>query len=105
MATEGTALMIENENIPVETVGKIGSSGRNLLEVIRKGEVQFVVNTLTKGKQPARDGFRIRRECAEGGVVCLTNLDTAVALLEVLESISFSAHALSSFTKNEKVFI
>ncbi|MDR7074500.1 carbamoyl-phosphate synthase large subunit [Fictibacillus barbaricus] len=105
MATEGTALMIENENIPVETVGKIGSSGRNLLEVIRKGEVQFVVNTLTKGKQPARDGFRIRRECAEGGVVCLTNLDTAVALLEVLESISFSAHALSSFTKNEKVFV
>ncbi|WNB90464.1 carbamoyl-phosphate synthase large subunit [Bacillus sp. NEB1478] len=105
MATEGTAHMIEKENIPVEVVGKIGSPGRNLLEVIRKGEVQFVVNTLTKGKQPARDGFRIRRECAEGGVVCLTNLDTAVALLEVLESISFSAHALSSFTKREKVFV
>ncbi|RZT23009.1 carbamoyl-phosphate synthase large subunit [Fictibacillus sp. BK138] len=105
MATEGTASIIEKEGIPVDVVGKIGSAGRNLLDVIRKGEAQFVVNTLTKGKIPARDGFRIRRECAENGVVCLTNLDTSVALLEVLESISFSAHALSSFTKNEKVLV
>ncbi|MFG6497416.1 carbamoyl-phosphate synthase large subunit [Fictibacillus sp. UD] len=105
MATEGTASIIEKEGIPVDVVGKIGSEGRNLLEVIRKGEAQFVVNTLTKGKLPARDGFRIRRECAENGVVCLTNLDTSVALLEVLESISFSSHALSSFTKKEKVLV
>jgi carbamoyl-phosphate synthase large subunit len=105
MATEGTASIIEKEGIPVDVVGKIGSKGRNLLDVIRKGEAQFVVNTLTKGKIPARDGFRIRRECAENGVVCLTNLDTSVALLEVLESISFSAHALSSFTKKEKVLV
>ncbi|MGA4720323.1 carbamoyl-phosphate synthase large subunit [Fictibacillus nanhaiensis] len=105
MATEGTASIIEQEGIPVDVVGKIGSEGRNLLDVIRKDEAQFVVNTLTKGKIPARDGFRIRRECAENGVVCLTNLDTSVALLEVLESISFSAHALSAFTKKDKVLV
>jgi carbamoyl-phosphate synthase large subunit len=105
MATEGTASIIEKEGIPVDIVGKIGSEGRNLLEVIRRGEAQFVINTLTKGKVPARDGFRIRRECAENGVVCLTNLDTSAALLEVLESISFSAHALSPFNKNAKVTV
>ena len=50
--------------------------------MIRNGEAQFIINTLTKGKQPERDGFRIRREAVENGVPCLTSLDTALAILE-----------------------
>ncbi|NPC92502.1 carbamoyl-phosphate synthase large subunit [Bacillus sp. WMMC1349] len=89
LATEGTADSLRQAAIPVKTVGKIGQEGRNLLDVIRNGEAQFVVNTLTKGKQPQRDGFRIRRESVENGVACLTSLDTAEAILRVLESMSF----------------
>ncbi|MDA7025937.1 carbamoyl-phosphate synthase large subunit [Bacillus sp. CLL-7-23] len=89
LATEGTADYLRQAAIPVRTVGKIGQEGRNLLDVIRNGEAQFVVNTLTKGKQPQRDGFRIRRESVENGVACLTSLDTAEAILRVLESMSF----------------
>ncbi|MDA1475615.1 carbamoyl-phosphate synthase large subunit [Bacillus changyiensis] len=89
LATEGTADYLRQAAIPVKTVGKIGQEGGNLLDVIRNGEAQFVVNTLTKGKQPQRDGFRIRRESVENGVACLTSLDTAEAILRVLESMSF----------------
>ncbi|MEC1260796.1 carbamoyl-phosphate synthase large subunit [Bacillus swezeyi] len=91
LATEGTAGYLREASVPVKTVGKIGEEGTNLLDVIRNGEAQFVVNTLTKGKQPARDGFRIRRESVENGVACLTSLDTAEAILRVLESMSFRA--------------
>lgn len=91
LATEGTADCLREASVPVRTVGKIGEDGTNLLDVIRNGEAQFVVNTLTKGKQPARDGFRIRRESVENGVACLTSLDTAEAILRVLESMSFRA--------------
>ena len=62
--------------------------------MIRNGEAQFVINTFTKGKQPERDGFRIRRESVENGVPCLTSLDTAEAILRVIESMNFSAEAM-----------
>lgn len=94
LATEGTAKIIQEANIPVTVVNKIGEKEPHLLDVIREGKAQFVVNTLTKGQQPMRDGFRIRRESVENGVVCITSIDTAEALVKVLESITFASEAM-----------
>ena len=94
VATEGTAKVLEAENIEVRTVGKIGTEGPTLIDVIQKGQAQLVINTLTKGKQPARDGFRIRRETVENGVPCLTSIDTAAAMLSVIESMTFQTDAM-----------
>jgi carbamoyl-phosphate synthase large subunit len=103
IATSGTAALLEQSGIPTAIVGKIGEEGTNLLDVIRNGEAQFVINTLTKGKQPARDGFRIRRESVENGVTCLTSLDTAEAILRVIESMTFSAEAMGKTEKSREV--
>ncbi|PJN87082.1 carbamoyl-phosphate synthase large subunit [Bacillus sp. mrc49] len=103
IATSGTAALLKQSGIPTAIVGKIGEEGRNLLDVIRNGEAQFVINTLTKGKQPARDGFRIRRESVENGVTCLTSLDTAEAILRVIESMTFSAEAMGKMEKSREV--
>jgi carbamoyl-phosphate synthase large subunit len=103
MATSGTAAVLEAAGLRVKVVGKIGSEGKTLLDVIHHGEAQFIINTLTKGKQPERDGFRIRREAVENGVPCLTSLDTADAILKVIESMNFSAEAMTS-VKKEAVF-
>ncbi|MFC5588491.1 carbamoyl-phosphate synthase large subunit [Sporosarcina soli] len=94
LATEGTAKTFQEAGIEVETVGKIGSEGPTLIDVIQKGGAQLVINTLTKGKQPERDGFRIRRESVENGVPCLTSIDTADALLRVIESITFQTEEM-----------
>ena len=94
MATSGTADYLKESGIPVSVVNKIGADGPNLLDVIRNGEAQFVINTFSKGKQPERDGFRIRREAVENGVACLTSLDTAEAILRVIESMNFSTEAM-----------
>lgn len=94
MATSGTAEFLKKAGIPVSVVSKIGSEGPDLLDVIRNGEAQFVINTFSKGKEPERDGFRIRRESVENGVPCLTSLDTAEAILRVIESMNFSAEAM-----------
>jgi carbamoyl-phosphate synthase large subunit len=94
VATSGTASYLEAAGIKVKTVGKIGAEGPNLIDQIRGGKAQLVVNTLTRGKQPERDGFKIRRESVENGVPCLTSLDTAEAILRVLESMTFSAGAM-----------
>ena len=94
LATKGTADYLKNAGVSVTVVGKIGTEGPDLLDVIRNGEAQFVINTFSKGKEPERDGFRIRRESVENGVPCLTSLDTAEAILRVIESMSFSAEAM-----------
>lgn len=103
MATGGTAAVLESAGLRVKVIGKIGSEGKTLLDVIHNGEAQFIINTLTKGKQPERDGFRIRREAVENGVPCLTSLDTADAILKVIESMNFSAEAMAAEEK-EAVF-
>ncbi|MEH7745081.1 carbamoyl-phosphate synthase large subunit, partial [Neobacillus drentensis] len=103
MATSGTAAVLEEAGLRVKVVGKIGTEGKTLLDVIHHGEAQFIINTLTKGKQPERDGFRIRREAVENGVPCLTSLDTADAILKVIESMNFSAEPMAAM-KKEAVF-
>ncbi|WP_239749463.1 carbamoyl-phosphate synthase large subunit [Mammaliicoccus sp. O-M53] len=92
-ATAGTAKYFNEQNIPVYTVGKIGGE-HDLLSVIQKGEVQLVVNTMTKGKLYDRDGFQIRRESVENGIPCLTSLDTANALADVIESMTFKTEQM-----------
>jgi carbamoyl-phosphate synthase large subunit len=93
-------MYLKTKNIPVEEVEKVESSGtNNLLDIIRTGQAQLVINTMTKGKEIARDGFRIRRESVENAVPCLTSLDTAWAILKVLESLVFSVDSM----KQEKV--
>ncbi|MGG3987871.1 carbamoyl-phosphate synthase large subunit [Bacillus smithii] len=94
LATSGTAKYLQMGGISAETVGKIGSKQPDILDVIRQGQAQFIINTLTKGKQPQRDGFKIRREAVENGIPCLTSLDTAEAILRVLESMTFSMEAM-----------
>lgn len=93
-ATEGTADFISQANIPVIKVKKIGATEPNVLSVIENGEVQYVINTLTSGKRPRSDGFRIRRESVEHGIACLTNLDTANAILHIIDSMTFQARPI-----------
>jgi carbamoyl-phosphate synthase large subunit len=94
IATGGTAEAIAQAGLPVTTVNKLSEGSPNILDLIRSGDAQFVVNTLTKGKTPERDGFRIRREAVENGVVCMTSLDTVRALVNMLEAINFSSRAM-----------
>jgi carbamoyl-phosphate synthase large subunit len=96
MATEGTAKTLEEAGIRVKEIGKIGEQGATLVDAIQNGRAQLVINTLTRGKQPERDGFRIRRESVENGVPCLTSLDTARAMLGVIESMTFSAEEMGA---------
>ncbi|WP_281190822.1 carbamoyl-phosphate synthase large subunit [Staphylococcus schleiferi] len=89
IATEGTAKKLAEHAIKVQTVDKIGGHD-DLITKIQNGDVQIVINTMTKGKTIERDGFQIRRASVENGVPCLTSLDTANALTNVIESMTFS---------------
>jgi len=101
MATEGTAALLEEMGIPVERVHKIGEGRPNVVDVIRERKVDLVLNTPTRGKIPKRNGFQMRRAAVEFRVPCLTALDTANALIEVLKTRKqgdeFSVRALNDY--------
>ncbi|MDP3045511.1 MAG: carbamoyl-phosphate synthase large subunit, partial [Bacillota bacterium] len=85
-ATQGTAKMLEAEGVKVRVARKLDESSPNIIDLIRTNQIHLVINTLTKGKAPERDGFRIRRAAVEMGVPCLTSLDTAEVVIEVLDA-------------------
>ena len=84
-ATEGTASMIEAAGLPVKMISKKLSEGHpNVVDIINDGTVDGVVNTITGGQIPLRDGFYIRRAAAEKRIPCFTSLDTVRAAVETL---------------------
>ncbi len=87
VATCGTAKTIAAAGLPVEKVNKVNEGSPNIIDLIKAGKIDLVINTLTKGKAPERDGFRIRRTAVEHAVPCLTSLDTTAVILDVLKSL------------------
>ena len=103
-ATEGTAAMIEAVGLPVRMISKKLSEGHpNVIDIINDGTVNGVVNTVTGGRIPLRDGFQIRRAAAEKRIPCFTSLDTARAAVEALLSGNqiYSAQPLPDYRNKE----
>lgn len=94
LATEGTGKYFEEHGLKVKKIGKIDKSEYSVLDAIQNGDVDIVINTTTKGKSSEKDGFKIRRKATENGIISFTSLDTANALLKVIEAMSFRVQAL-----------
>jgi carbamoyl-phosphate synthase large subunit len=94
LATSGTAEALKAAKLPVKVVKKIGEGSPNLLDEVRAGNAQLVINTLSKGKDVESDGFKVRRAAVESGIQCLTSLDTTSALITSLENHNYGVDVL-----------
>ncbi len=85
-ATEGTAVMLRAIGLAVEQVPKRLEEGHpNVVDVIREGLVDVVINTPGGGQAATlRDGFQIRRAAAERRIPCFTSMDSASAAVSAL---------------------
>ena len=96
LATAGTAAFLNEHGIHVKTVKKISEDDENnVLDIIRKGKVNYVINTMSNEKEVTNDGFLIRRVSAENNISCFTSFDTANAILKVLESLNFTTISMN----------
>ena len=83
--TKGTATYLNNYGLHVELVNKISEPGKNnILDLLESGKVDYVISTSTKGRQPMREGVRIRRKAVERSIACLTAIDTAKVLVDCI---------------------
>lgn len=93
LATEGTAKALEKAGVPVTTVGKLGEED-SLLKQMMDQKIQMVVNTISNEKESEDDGARIRSAAISHDIPLFTSLDTVEAILQVLESQSFTTQSL-----------
>ncbi len=84
-ATGNTAHRLHQNYVATSAVKKIGEGKPDILDLIQSGKLNLVINTPTRGRQPKRDGFKIRRKSVEQSIPCLTSLDTARAVIAGLK--------------------
>ncbi|MGV3010002.1 carbamoyl-phosphate synthase large subunit [Streptococcus thoraltensis] len=94
-ATQGTAEYLGKNGIDARLVNKIGENQeQDIPALVRAGKVQAIINTVGSKRTTDKDGQIIRSSAIEQGVPLFTALDTADAMLKVLESRGFRTEAI-----------
>ena len=84
-ATPGTREVLLADGIAAELVVKIGPQRPHLLDFMRNGEAQMIVNTVS-GPASARDATAIRAEALGRKITLMTTLAALAAAVEGLET-------------------
>ena len=96
-ATHGTAEFLKSRGIRTRTRKKLSEGSEEILESLRSGHVNYVINTRDPGSMSHNtDGAEIRRCAVENNVTMFTALDTVRVLLEVLEEITLCISTIDS---------
>ncbi|HEX6963961.1 MAG TPA: carbamoyl phosphate synthase large subunit, partial [Lacipirellula sp.] len=86
LATDGTARILEEADVPSRRVKKISEGHPNLLDFLTDGEVALVMNT-PRGKGARTDEGKIRAAAVQAGVPCLTTIEAATAAVRAMEAL------------------
>ncbi|MDL2286130.1 carbamoyl-phosphate synthase large subunit [Desulfococcaceae bacterium OttesenSCG-928-F15] len=93
-ATPGTKRVLEEHGIATELVVKIGPRRPHLLDFMRNGEVNLLVNTVS-GSKSARDATRLRAEALARHVTTLTTIAALRAAVEGVEARQISMRSVA----------
>jgi carbamoyl-phosphate synthase large subunit len=85
-ATEGTARTLESVGLKVRKIFKVNEGRPNAVDLLKNGEVQWVINT-PLGRDAFFDEGSIRKEALRLKIPCLTNLSAALAACEAVETL------------------
>ena len=73
VATHGCAKIIEQAGMAVRPVNKVQEGRPHIVDMLKNGEVDFIINT-TEGKQAIADSFMIRRTALQNKVCYTTTM-------------------------------
>lgn len=83
-ATSGTASMLNKNFIAASVVRRVSEEKPNVMTLLDSGKIDYVISTSAKGRIPAFDSVKIRRKTVERSICCLTAIDTANAVADIL---------------------
>jgi len=79
LATRGTAAAIEAAGVTVKLVNKVGEGRPHIVDMIKNGEVNLIINTVESKPSAMRDSYSIRHAALQGRVTYYTTLAGARA--------------------------
>ena len=85
-ATGGTAKALAAIGVPVNKLFKVTEGRPNVLDMIKNGEIQFIINT-PSGKMPREDEVKIRSAAVANRIPIMTTLSGAKASLRGIQSV------------------
>lgn len=96
-ATSGTASFLKANGIRTRAKAKISEGSEEILESMRKGYVNYVINTRDLDSvDQETDGYKIRRCAVENNVAMFTALETVKVLLDILEEITLGISTIDA---------
>ncbi|AFC85779.1 carbamoyl-phosphate synthase large subunit [Frateuria aurantia] len=84
VATHGTQAFLAAQGLACEKVNKVQEGRPHVVDLIKNGELVYIVNT-TEGKPAIADSFSIRREALQHRVIHSTTVAGARALVHSLD--------------------
>ncbi|WP_339909309.1 carbamoyl-phosphate synthase large subunit [Symmachiella dynata] len=87
VGTAGTAAVLREAGIEVETVRKIQEGRPNLLDFLANGDIHLILNT-PNGKGARTDEGKIRAAAVAHGVPCITTLSGCQAVARAMEAMA-----------------
>ncbi len=103
ICTSGTGSYFQTKGIPVEIIKKMNEKGENCENYLKSGKVDAVVNTISYGTEIEQQGYDLRRIAVELAIPCLTSLDTAREVLNVMAGSAGITHveAIQDYVKEQ----
>jgi len=96
-ATRGTAEFLRSHGIRTRLLRKISEGSTDILDSLRQGHVNYVINTMELSADHShRDGYFIRRAAVDNNITVFTSLETVEVLLDVLEDITMKVSTIDS---------
>jgi carbamoyl-phosphate synthase large subunit len=86
IATRGTAQVLRNSGVDVETVYKVNEGRPHIVDYVKSGKVDLVINT-PLGKESFFDEKSIRRAAIHYRIPCITTLPGAAAAVAGIRSL------------------
>ncbi|HEU5472813.1 MAG TPA: carbamoyl-phosphate synthase large subunit [Actinophytocola sp.] len=87
LATAGTAQVLRRNGIPCTVVRKHFEGPGNIVDLIKNGEVQMVINTPYGNHGPRLDGYEIRTAAVYRDIPCVTTVQGAAAAVHGIEAL------------------
>jgi carbamoyl-phosphate synthase large subunit len=85
VATRGTAAVISEAGVPVKVVNKVTEGRPNVVDMLKNGEVQLVINTVEERRNAINDSRSIRTTALASKVTYYTTLAGARAAVEGMQ--------------------
>ena len=91
ISTKGTADFLENHGIKCDKVLKIREGRPNVLDLIKNGEIDLIINT-PEGSEARSDGYYLRTAAALLNVPCITTISGASAAIQGIYELKINSN-------------